>query len=244
MDRQSLQLLLDQGVSIQRIAKRFGKDPSTVSYWMKRYGLVSPYREKHAAKGGIERDQLEPLIEAGMTIAEIAGHLGLSKGTVRHWMRRYGCRTSHARGQHAREAVRAAKEAGLLAVTLTCPHHGETEFSLEGRGYYRCKRCRSEAVTRRRQKVKRILAQEAGGQCFVCGYDRCIGALEFHHLHPAEKRLGLSYGGFAYAIATLREEAKKCVLLCANCHAEVENGAITLPSTVVPYAPIQQKEVR
>jgi 5-methylcytosine-specific restriction endonuclease McrA len=117
---------------------------------------------------------------------------------------------------------------------MDCPHHGETEFFLEGRGYYRCKRCRSEAVTRRRRKVKQILAQEAGGSCLVCGYDRCIGALEFHHLDPLEKRLGMGYGGFAYALSRLRAEAKKCVLLCANCHAEVENGMLNLPGTVGP----------
>ena len=52
MDKESLELLLDQGLSIAGIAKRFGKDPSTISYWMKKHGLVSPFRERHAAKGG------------------------------------------------------------------------------------------------------------------------------------------------------------------------------------------------
>jgi hypothetical protein len=28
---------------------------------------------------------------------------------------------------------------------------------------------------------------------------------------------------------TMRAEARKCVLLCANCHAEVESGLIDLP---------------
>jgi len=36
-------------------------------------------------------------------------------------------------------------------VVMACPAHGESEFSIEGRGYYRCKRCRSEAVTNRRR---------------------------------------------------------------------------------------------
>lgn len=227
-----MEQLLGDGVSIERIAKRFGKDPSTVSYWMKKYGLESPYRQRHAAKGGIERERLEELVEAGMTIAEIAKTVGLSKVTVRRWLGRHGLQTKNTRGRRSREAVRAGKEAGLLTLTMVCAHHGETEFYLEGRGYYRCKRCRSEAVTRRRRKVKQILAQEAGGRCSICGYNRCIGALEFHHLDPAEKRLGFSYGGLAHGLANLREEAKKCVLLCANCHAEVENGIMSLPGKV------------
>lgn len=98
MDKQSLEALIGQGLSIERIAKRFGKDPSTVSYWMKQHGLVSPYRDKHAAKGGIEQDRLAALVDAGMTTAEIAEAVGVSKGTVRHWMREYGLRTQNARG--------------------------------------------------------------------------------------------------------------------------------------------------
>jgi hypothetical protein len=31
------------------------------------------------------------------------------------------------------------------------------------------------------------------------------------------------------ALAKAREEAAKCVLLCANCHAEVEAGIAQLP---------------
>src|SRR5437660_4632497 len=164
-DKQSLELLLGHGLSIERIAKRFGKDPSTVSYWMKKSGLESPYKDKHAAKGGIDRERLEELVEAGMTIAQIAGELGRSTGTVRHWMRRFGLQTQNGRGRRPREIVQSAKGAGLLSITMTCRHHGETEFFLEGRGYYRCKRCRSEAVARRRRKVKAILVEEAGGRC-------------------------------------------------------------------------------
>ena len=229
MDKQSLESLLAQGASVEQIGKRFGKDPSTVSYWMKKYGLVSPYREKHAAKGGIERERLEALVSAGMTIAEVAHAVGRSKATVRHWMRRYGLRTGRARGRRPGELVRAAKDAGRLTVTMTCTRHGETEFLLEGRGYYRCKRCRSESVVRHRQKVKSILVDRAGGACLICGYSRNLKALQFHHLDPAEKRLALSGQGVTYSVEVLREEARKCVLLCANCHAEVEDGQVMLP---------------
>ncbi len=59
MDKESLKLLLDQGSSIEKVAKRFGKDASTVSYWMRKYGLRAVNREKHLPKGGIDRQQLE-----------------------------------------------------------------------------------------------------------------------------------------------------------------------------------------
>jgi transposase len=232
MDKASLEFLLAQGISIQRIAKRFGKDPSTVSYWMKKHGLVSPYRDKHAAKGGLEKDQLEVLLTAGMTIAEIAQEVGRSKATVRHWMHRYELESRNGRGRRSKEARREAKAAGLVAIRMTCPWHGETEFILEGRGYYRCKRCRSERVAKRRRDIKEILVRDAGGRCTLCGYDRWVGALQFHHLNPADKRFNIAFGGMGRSLKSAQDEARKCVLLCANCHAEVEAGLAAVPDTV------------
>jgi hypothetical protein len=79
-------------------------------------------------------------------------------------------------------------------------------------------------VVRRRRKVKEILVTEAGGRCLLCGYHRCAAALQFHHLEPTEKRFGVAQRGHARSIERVRAEARKCVLLCSNCHAEVESG--------------------
>ena len=112
---------------------------------------------------------------------------------------------------------------------MTCIHHGEAEFWLEARGIYRCLKCRSEAVSRRRRRLKEILVEEAGGKCAVCGYDRHIGALQFHHREPSVKAFGFSDRGFTRSLDVVRAEAKKCVLLCSNCHAEVEADMVRLP---------------
>ena len=109
-----------------------------------------------------------------------------------------------------------------------CRTHGPTEFVLEGRGYYRCKRCRAEHVAARRRKVKALLVAEAGGCCRLCGYDRCTAALKFHHVDPGAKAFGLAHMGVARSLDKARAEAAKCVLLCSNCHAEVESGMRTL----------------
>lgn len=232
MEKESLELLLGQGLSVEKIAKRFGKAPQTISYWMDKYGLEAVNREKYAAKGGIDQDRLAALVAAGMTIAEIAAEVGLSKTAVRHWLRRYGLKTAHRTGRRAAGETRVASGEAPRIVTLECRHHGQTEFVREGRGYYRCRRCRIESVARRRRKLKVMLVAEAGGGCAVCGYDRHLRALAFHHVDPADKRLQISWNGVTQSIATLRTEAQKCVLLCANCHAEVEDGLIELPATV------------
>jgi transposase len=232
VEKSVLELLLSQGFSVESIGKRFGRDPSTIAYWIHKHGLEAPNRAKYAAKGGIPEERLAELVERGMTIAEIAAELRLSKGTVRHWLRRFGLKTQNSRGRRATEVARAGREAGMLTIRTTCATHGETDFILEGRGYYRCRRCRGEAVARRRRKMKAILIAEAGGGCAICGYDRHPGALAFHHLDPAQKRLEINAKGVALSLNTLRDEARKCVLLCANCHAEVERGAVALPATV------------
>jgi hypothetical protein len=104
-----------------------------------------------------------------------------------------------------------------------------TEHVLRAQAEWRCKRCRVEAVQRRRRKVKRVLVQEAGGGCAICGYNRHPAALHFHHRDPSKKSFGLSRSGITRAIDKLRAEAEKCVLLCSNCHAEVEAGFTSLP---------------
>jgi len=230
MDRASLERMLGHGLSLAEIGKRFGRHEATVSYWLKQYGLEAANHEKHAARGGITREELETLIEAGMSIAQIAEAIGRSKGTVRHWLIRYGLKTHGSVRGRPPSAARAAKEAGLATVMMRCSHHGETDFCLDGRGYYRCKRCRSDAVVRRRRKVKTILVAEAGGACCICGFDRNMRALHFHHVEPSLKRHELNAKGVAIALDKLRVEAQKCVLLCSNCHAEVEDGMAIIPA--------------
>jgi transposase len=225
MDKQSLRLLLAQGVSVEKIAKRFGKHPSTVSYWMKKHGLEAPNREKYAARGGIERERLEELVGEGLTIAQLAEAFGCGKASVRYWLGKYGLRT---RAAEQADATAEGRSGGHLTLTRTCSHHGETEFVIEGRGYYRCRQCRSDQIVRHRRKVKELLVAEAGGGCALCGYHRYLGALEFHHLDPSLKRFHVSGAGVTLSVDEVRAEAKKCVLLCSNCHAEVEGGVRTL----------------
>jgi len=228
MDRSSLEVLLGQGLSLAEIGRRFGRHEATVAYWVKKHGLRAANVTRSAPRGGIAQDQLETLIAAGMSIAQIAVEIDRSKATVRHWLTRYGLKTHGALGRRRRVERVAAGDAPQESILAVCSHHGETEFCLNRRGYYRCKQCRSQAVAHRRRRMKRILVEEAGGACTVCGYGRNVRALHFHHLEPSRKRHEINARGAAIALSRLRAEASKCVLLCANCHAEVEAGLITV----------------
>jgi hypothetical protein len=73
---------------------------------------------------------------------------------------------------------------------------------------------------RGRERKERFVADRGGG-CEVCGYDKCLGALEFHHIDPANKLFNLDFRSISNRSQKLvEEEIKKCKLLCANCHRE------------------------
>ena len=169
----------------------------------------------------MDRDVLVGLVEEGLSISAIAARLGSTPASVRTALRRHGLQTQQ--GAKRQQSAQSARR-GAARAELPCRHHGVTPHVLEGRGRYRCLRCRSEQVARHRRRIKETLVAEAGGRCVLCGYDRCRAALQFHHVDPASKAFHLSHEGATRSMAAARAEAAKCVLLCANCHAEVEAG--------------------
>lgn len=76
-------------------------------------------------------------------------------------------------------------------------------------------------VARHREKKRSRLIELKGGQCAVCGYSKCREALEFHHVNPAEKSFNLTKVSLTKSWDTCVKEARKCLLLCANCHREM-----------------------
>lgn len=221
MERDFLEARLTKGLSLEEIGRETGLHASTVAYWAKKYCLTSAGAERFARRGAPDREALEQLIIQGATLQEIADRVDRSIATVRYWLAKWGIDRSQTR-------KRVDAEALPPVIERHCWRHGLTRFGLEGRGYYRCLACRQERVSEWRRRVKRILVDEAGGACQLCGYQRCVAALQFHHLNPAEKSFALSEEGVARNLTRSRAEAKKCLLVCANCHAEVEAGYVTI----------------
>ena len=69
---------------------------------------------------------------------------------------------------------------------------------------------------------KKLIAMY-GGCCCKCGYNHSAAALDFDHLNPVEKTRTISHllvVNQPWAWDAAVEEAKKCQLLCSNCHRE------------------------
>lgn len=71
---------------------------------------------------------------------------------------------------------------------------------------------------------KLYFIDEIGGACSVCGYNKNLAALEFHHINPSDKEFNIDNRSLSnLSMQKLRGEVSKCALLCANCHKELHN---------------------
>jgi len=83
-----------------------------------------------------------------------------------------------------------------------------------------CNICR---VSNRRREIKRLAVEYKGGKCSICGYNKCIDALDFHHINPFEKEFSISHDGYTKSFDKVKVELDKCILVCSNCHRELHS---------------------
>lgn len=110
-------------------------------------------------------------------------------------------------------------------IVKECTKHGVVEFvetTTKGKPYWRCTKCRYDAIAAKRARTKERSVAYKGGKCELCGYDRCNRALVFHHRDPKEKEFGLAKMS-CKSWRKIQGELDKCQLLCSNCHMEVHD---------------------
>lgn len=104
--------------------------------------------------------------------------------------------------------------------TMVCEICGkEYVYATGGKsGHSTINRCKSCRVNHRRFAVKRKMLEYKGNKCSVCGFDKYLSALVFHHLR--DKKFGIG-GDHSRSWESIQSELDKCILLCQNCHAEM-----------------------
>lgn len=102
------------------------------------------------------------------------------------------------------------KQLHLIKKNCTCEICGKA-YKKNG------KRCGYCCVKIRRARIKLAGIQLLGGKCVMCGWDKYIWALDFHHKDDKHfnisKKQNISW-------EKMKSEMQKCELLCANCHRE------------------------
>ena len=95
-----------------------------------------------------------------------------------------------------------------------------------------CKECYNQHKRSIRAERKEKLVKELGGKCGRCGYDKCLNAFDFHHTDDNKESEVSSLLNRTYNKAL--EEARKCILLCANCHRELHSKISVRPDNIKP----------
>jgi len=73
-------------------------------------------------------------------------------------------------------------------------------------------------------KRKTHLINLRGGACELCGYNKNLSALEFHHIDRETKESQLDSRTLSNSnMEWIMSEFEKCMVLCANCHREIHS---------------------
>lgn len=87
-----------------------------------------------------------------------------------------------------------------------------------------CNNCHRELHYEGKKNDKKLFLEFKGvKRCEKCGYDKCEGALEFHHRNPENKKFLISkyyleYSSINNLRKEIQDEINKCDILCSNCH--------------------------
>jgi len=110
---------------------------------------------------------------------------------------------------------------------LICNRHGISNHRLSGKRW-KCKKCDYLYTRKYLQNLKLKAIKYGGGECEICGYDKCWRALNFHHIDPSKKEFNIFASRPEHKIVRnwekLKKEIDKCMLVCANCHTEIHSN--------------------
>lgn len=169
------------------------------------------------------RAQVVELRKQGKTYKEIQEQLNIGKGSISNICKEAGLERSYIELTPEKieecqklydelgSIKKVAKQVGISYDRLRNVIKSKTITPKDSYTY----------VKEHRRKIKEELVTYKGGKCEKCGYDKCIAALDFHHINPEEKDFSISNSNIYKNIEALKQEVDKCILLCANCHREI-----------------------
>jgi hypothetical protein len=173
----------------------------------------------------MDKKILEQLIDKNLSTREIAEKTNKSQTTIRWWLKHFGLETKinpyNKGGLAGRpKQIRIGDRKGEIKPEYFCERCGETNPSRFYHPKGRCKNCHNTSSVERFRKYKKIAVDYKGGKCIKCGYNKCLGSLDFHHVDPDKKdpkwRVMKNW-----RLERVKDELDKCILVCKNCHGEI-----------------------
>lgn len=163
----------------------------------------------------MDKDFLQSLINEGLSQRNIAKKINRSQTSVRHWCKKH-------------KIVYPKKDIyGKGRLCCVCNEYKSNFYRLKnGAMRAQCKDCDNKQAIIRFRSYKKTAVDYKGGKCEVCGYNRCLGSLDFHHIDPKLKDKDFIKMK-SWSIEKYKMELDKCRLLCKNCHGELHYDEIT-----------------
>ncbi|MEK7578544.1 MAG: hypothetical protein AAB456_02400 [Patescibacteria group bacterium] len=211
--KEEIELMVRKGLSLRKIAQALQTDKSNIRYFCRQnnidYSINLRFTEEYSKL--VTKQELSDLLTVGYGLQRIGKIIGLTIGGVCYWMKKYGLK-----------CIRKYNTGSCNQNYMNCKICGtKTQFVYNNLKICLCAGCKTQT---KRRALKRRLVLSKGGACEICGYNRSLNALDFHHLDSEEKDNSVSNyiqvaGNFTKAV----KEAEKCMLVCSNCHREIHD---------------------
>ncbi len=163
----------------------------------------------------MDKEILIKLTAEGLSTYQIAKNLQTSQTNIRYWLRKYSIKTISNKRNRTEQLCKRCNQTKPVS---------DFYQKRRSKGFVTyCKKCSKEQVIERQRRFKKLCVDYKGGKCADCDYDRCIAALEFHHIDPFKKDFTISEGKLKQFTDKIKKELDKCLLVCCRCHRERHN---------------------
>ena len=162
----------------------------------------------------MEKNILEQLINENFSQYEIAERTNKSQTTVRWWLKKYGLRTNI---NLKNKGGLAGKPKGAFCYCKKCGVSSPEKFYIT-KQRARCITCHTASNAKRYKRNKQKAVDYKGGKCCICGYNKCLASLDFHHVKDKDPKWETMRG---WSFDNIKSELDKCILVCRNCHGEI-----------------------
>lgn len=176
----------------------------------------------------MEKQILKKLVNENLSIREISEKTGKCGTSVRYWLKKYKLKTKikkHNKGGLANK-TKAWRKQGFCDI---CGEKDLSKFYTKPNRLTkttRCRVCHNKKTIERFREQKKLAVEYKGGACKYCGYNKCLQALDFHHVNPSQKASNWK-AMRNWVFERVKGELDKCELVCRNCHAEIHYGIFT-----------------
>ena len=158
-------------------------------------------------------DELSPIIKSGKSSRKLAIMLGISQTTLLYRLKK--CNLKLLGNKNVDNTCYYCGI--LLSDTRSnfCSSQHKSLYYKDNNNYYINKYNNGK-------NKRNFLINYFKNSCSICGYNKNSAALVFHHIEPKNKKFNITLKNcMTKSIDELQQEASKCILLCANCHAEL-----------------------